>query len=196
MMNRFERNTPRYCNLRLGVYEVIGSQFQEVVETCHAYYKNETKTKHRAIALVTVREPVQRIVSGIHQRCNKGNRAKLTPEWPRICRRCSYYNDTEYWDELVEKNNLIYEELNYNLPIDLLVLDTLMIDRFLQLLEKKLSVQIPRGTANEERKNICDFHVPSEMFRKLVPAQLAYRKILTEDPDDMGWPEPNQLQGS
>jgi len=183
----FHTNFTEYCDKRLGVYEVMGSQFEEVVETCHAYYNNQTKS-HRAIALVTVREPVERIVSSIHQGCNKGYN-QSSPEMQAICRQCSYHKSAVHWDGVVKSTNQVYAELNYELPIDWLVLDSLMIDRFLQLLEKRLPVPIQRGESNEEKKDICDFHVPSGMFKKLIPAKLAYQKVLMDaDPDAMGWP--------
>lgn len=176
-MDRFRVDKQHYCDLKFAVYEVYGGQFEEVVSTCQDHYD---ENNHRALALVTVREPIQRTLSNIHQQCNKGYH-KQSPEKQAICKRCSYRQDSAFWDGMVQENNKVYSQLLYNLPVDSFVIDSLMISNFLMLLERSIQQKIPTGKLNQERKDVCDFHMPSDMFKRLIPSQLAYRYLLESE---------------
>jgi len=173
-MKRFRANPEKYCNLKLGVYEVVGDQLKEVVDTCQKVYAEQN---HHAITFATVRDPVQRTVSWIHQQCNKNyDRMK---EFQPVCDRCSYYEDQEMWDIFVEREINVYLQLSYSLPLDIYTIEDVMIDQFLALLETRLNRQLPAGHPNAEKKQICDFHVPTVLFKKFNNARRVYRELLT-----------------
>jgi len=173
-MNRFRANPEKYCKLKLGVYEVLGDQLKEVVDTCQKVYAEQN---HHAITIATVRDPVQRTVSWIHQQCNKNyDRMK---EFQPVCDRCSYYEDQEMWDSMVERQINHYLQLSYSLPLDIYTIEDVMIDQFLAMLATRLNRQLPKGYANAETKQVCDFHVPTVLFKKFNNARRVYRELLT-----------------
>lgn len=173
-MPKFRANPEKYCKLKLGVYEVVGDQLKEVVDTCQKVYAEQN---HHAITFATVRDPVQRTVSFIHQQCNKNY--KRMKEYQPVCDRCSYYEDQEMWDSLVERQINIYLQLSYSLPLHIYTIEDVMINQFLAMLETRLNRQLPKGAANAEKKQICDFHVPTALFKKFHDARMVYRELLT-----------------
>jgi len=189
-MKKFRRKPERYCRLPLGVYEVWGDEFAEVVETCQAYYdninnnnNNDSNNVQRAIVLQTVRDPVTRTVSWIHQQCNKNY--ERMEEYQAVCDRCDYYQDQVVWDEFIDKQIHIYNLLSYELShsspstVPIYTMEDVMMDPMLSMLEQRLRVQFPPGRPNTESKTHCDFHVPTAVFRKFDEARRVYRQLLT-----------------
>jgi hypothetical protein len=54
-----------------------------------------------------------------------------------------------------------------------------MIDQFLALLEQRSTLRFKRGTHNLEKKQVCDFYVPSSLFKRFHEARMAYRELIT-----------------
>lgn len=158
----------------MGFYELKGDQFEEVVATCRKLYQQQG---HRAVVLVTVRDPVQRTVSWIHQQCNK-NYGRMG-EFQRVCERCEYCEDKEEWDRFVDDQIEYYMKLAYRLPYPIYTMEDVMIDRFLAMLGQRSALHFNRGSHNLEKKQICDFHVPSSLFKRFHEARMVYRELVT-----------------
>ena len=191
MKQKFQPAT--YCNKQMGVYEVKPKQFQYVLQQCSKY-----QYQYRYLGLATIREPLQRTLSGIHQRCNVHS-SRLDENTKRVCTKCQYDQDDpdtiNIFGKVVNDTNNVYVGLkdlllnNSKLHIPLLVLDTIHITNFLNGLEglvtdklhsvgvlpKNQSFLFPQGTANaEKKKKICDFGMHSLMMRQHGPSLDAY----------------------
>jgi len=105
------------------------------------------------------------VISWIHQLCNKMLR-DIPPALQGACRRCSYHNDTELWDDFVQNQMDIYQKLLYAVPVPLYTIENVMIDPMLALLEARLGLEFPKGYCNVEgKKEICDFHLPLALLK-------------------------------
>eukprot|EP00934_Nitzschia_sp_Nitz4_P009455 Nitzschia sp. Nitz4//scaffold3_size479765//145490//146458//NITZ4_000063-RA/size479765-processed-gene-0.301-mRNA-1//-1//CDS//3329550647//9445//frame0 len=192
MEKTFEQKTNKYCSKRLGVYEVKPEQFQQVIDTCTSITSNSSSTRpRRYIGLMSVREPIQRTLSAIHQRCNVHVSA-LKNETYETCSRCSYTgDDMAFYDTFVNTTNEVYKSMKENLlqnssiDIPLYVIDNDDIDDFFHKIEVAIteSSSFPlnntfhfhRGTANSENKEKhCDFGMPSKVMKQQRPALQAY----------------------
>jgi len=198
-MSRFQQNIPKFCSLKLGIYEVHGSQFEQVVATCMDHHHqqkalsdNNTTNDSRCssssihqmpvrfLALASIREPIQRTLSMIHQVCNK-NFNGLPSEEKAICKRCSYSGDDKvYWDDHCLKTNQAYANLTYRIPsADLLIIDSMFLDKFFAMVEAALEQKIPMKDVrvNVESTNICSFSLISSMLRLLAPSHSIYKNL-------------------
>lgn len=115
MKTQFRKDPQKYCNMGLGVFEVRPGQYREVVETCQRIGGRGDKDRHREyMGLITVREPLQRTLSQIHQQCNVHS-SHLKPKEQRICRRCRYDagvgEDQSFFDHIVSSTNDIYRDM-------------------------------------------------------------------------------------
>eukprot|EP00977_Amphora_coffeiformis_P003369 scaffold624_cov176-Amphora_coffeaeformis.AAC.1 len=113
----------------------------------------------RFLALASIREPIQRTLSMIHQVCNK-NFNGLPSEEKAICKRCSYSGDDKvYWDDHCLKTNQAYANLTYRIPsADLLIIDSMFLDKFFAMVEAALEQKIPM---KDVRDSLCtheEFH--------------------------------------
>ena len=99
LMERFRVEPIKYCEAKFSSYQVGRSEFlDEIVPTCIA------KTGARAVVLVSFREPIQRTLSYIHQKCNKHLWGR-SDAMKRACRTCSYEQDKVFWDDIVQLAN-------------------------------------------------------------------------------------------
>jgi hypothetical protein len=106
VMGKFFNNTEDYCVRRkMGVYEVRGDEYAQVLETCEEKYSD---AGHTYVGLVTTREPIQRTLSLIHQQCNSGY-DKKNPRYQAFCRNCTYdSNSEEFWQRFIDDTNNAY----------------------------------------------------------------------------------------
>lgn len=123
MMDRFHENVELYCEkLKFGIYEVLGPQFADVVNTCMDYQSNNTNTGGRKseendeiVVLMTIREPIQLTLSQIHHQCNK-NFQKKSKEEKIICKQCSFESNPDYFLKYVKQTNNVYEGIASAVP--------------------------------------------------------------------------------
>jgi hypothetical protein len=84
-------------------------------------HSQSTRLEH--IGLITIREPLERTLSQIHQQCNV-HRSHLKPKEREICNRCQYTNnndvegddnhgndDQSFFDHIANTTNKIYQEM-------------------------------------------------------------------------------------
>jgi hypothetical protein len=141
LVDRFHNATDDFClTKKMSIYEVSALQFQHVLSTCTASNK-----KHRYIALISLREPIQRTLSMIHHQCNKNFEFKNAAE-QAICKSCQYNKDSDawFWDQFTNQTNEIYVDLLQvlqdhqpppnNDALSFLLLDNAMIDAFFELM--------------------------------------------------------------
>ena len=213
MMARFRERPEYYCGLKFGIYEMYGEQFSEVVRTCrqnhsvsgsyvikkrtqggilHTFRKQK---KTREVAFITIREPIQRTISQIHQRCNSNYKlGTLTPEEQAICDKCDYNNggneSRHYFDNiLTETNDLFMGIAQTAIPSileqfggvqsHLLILDSAYIDTFSNNIEIQSGRSFPRGVFNNSEGPLthCNFAMSSSLMRELKPALDVYRNM-------------------
>lgn len=186
-LDRFRRNPHDYCSRNLSVYEVKAPQYYEILETCRRLHPS-----HDYLALVSIREPIQRTLSMIHHQCNKNFGHKKEIE-QSICANCTYTPESAwFWNQFTNQTNTIYRELKEMLqndnqqrllqdqPIELtwLFLDNLMIDTFLDMLKLTMNVELTWGKANKEHTHVCNFGMPSRMMRDLHSSHWIYAGLL------------------
>jgi hypothetical protein len=188
MKNEFWPNVTKYCSKKLGVYEVRPEEYLQVVQACQDFRENDSETRrHRYIGLISVREPIERSVSAIHQKCNVHS-GKLLPKTHDICERCSYDNDTDkaFYDKIVNETNGVFTGMKEhllsdpNVDIPLYIIDNEQIDDFFWKLEDLLNLNLrahkdyhfngtfhfPDGKSNVEKSDkLCDFGMPSVLMR-------------------------------
>lgn len=96
----------------MGIYEVRGNEFSQVLETCEQEY---AKQGHTYVGLVSTREPVQRTISLIHQQCNSGYREK-NPRYQAFCRNCTFDmnspDSVSFWTQFVEDTNIAFQTMD------------------------------------------------------------------------------------
>jgi len=178
IMKQFHERTSEYCNAKFSSYQVSSPDFvNTIVPTCMR------QTGSRAVVLVSFREPIQRSLSYIHQMCNKNlrHRNRVTR---RACARCSYDEDTKFWDQKVVHFNQEYKELLNVTTTKIDNASILSIDSVdLNLLYDKLfaatnheAFRLSQKT-NAEVTRRCNFGFKSDMFRGLAPSSEVYRNL-------------------
>lgn len=204
VMERFVNATDYYCLKRkLGIYEVWGDEFSQVLHTCEDKYgtgsshAKATHKAHRYVALITTREPIQRTVSLIHQQCNSGY-DKHNANFQDMCRECHYNDESQnFWNGFVGDTNRAYQTMasfilefatnnttgnnEGTLSAPVLLLDNSMVDDFFSLFQKVLErnasgpqLNMNVGNPNPENRSICDFGISSSMMRGLRPASTIF----------------------
>jgi hypothetical protein len=108
MDNKFNNNIggqEEYCsNRRISILELWGNEFQNVLKVCNnkdslwnkkLEQNQQQKRRHRYVALVTTRHPIERTVSLINYQCNGDGYESMAHNltWQSYCRMCSYYDD-------------------------------------------------------------------------------------------------------
>jgi hypothetical protein len=177
-MQRFRDAPNEFCKAKFSSYQVGSSDFlDEIVPTCIA------KTGARAVVLVSFREPIQRTLSYIHQKCNKHFRVR-SDSMKMACRRCSYEQDKVFWDDLVQHANSQYLELldvasaqisnTTVLSVDSMDLSALYRDLFAASGHATFNMSV---RSNPEKTTRCNFGFKSEMFRGLRLSAEVYRNM-------------------
>jgi hypothetical protein len=161
----------------------------------YSNYTNHNATQelvpHRAVILTTIREPFSRVVSGIHQLCNKNPQLRSN-QTLEACGRCSYQKDADFWDATaVNLNNRIYHEILADYQekaaappppgiTHSLLIDTIHLSKLFRGLRHAMNISNGvdnTGKQNAEIISLCNFAMPSAMMRKLQPSQDAYRNL-------------------
>jgi hypothetical protein len=191
MKNEFWPNVTKFCSKKLGVYEVRPEEYLEVVQACQDFRENhfnasETK-RHRYIGLTSVREPIQRSLSAIHQRCNVHS-SKLDQKTREICERCSYEEvaDKPFYEKVVNETNGVFSGMKEHIlsdpgiDIPMYIIDNEQIDEFFSKVEDIVNLRakkaerhfngtfhFPAGKSNSEKPDkLCDFGMPSGLMRQ------------------------------
>lgn len=178
LMRRFRNDTDMHCQANFSSYEVTAPMFiDEIVPTCMNI------TGGRAVILATFREPIQRTVSSIHQKCNKKFYARSV-KLKRACTRCSYLQDKDFWNEFIEFSNHEYEMVKDVVTAKIPKTTVLTIDMTdLSILYGKLhsisnhSAFLNKERVNSEETQRCDFGFTSEMMRRVRPSFEIYRNL-------------------
>jgi hypothetical protein len=194
IQSKFRPNPYRHCNQKMSVYEVRPHQYQEVIRTCQNLPSMMNDT---FVGLVTLREPLQRTVSAIHQRCNV-HAEKIGNTTREICQRCNYTADGPFYDKIVHTTNTIFEGIhdiivNDTIQLPLLLLDNVDIDAFLKGIEQVAEQllhrlgHLPRnetfhfrlGRSNSQgtHQKVCDFGMTSSMMKQHGPSLQIYRWV-------------------
>ena len=210
MKARFRPHIKELCSKRFGVYEVRSKEYHEVLRTCQDFQNqmlhNSSATSnrhHRYIGFVSIREPIQRSLSAIHQICNV-HQSGLRQQVRQTCERCSYDidDDKPFFEKYVNQTNNFYTGL-----MDILVSESLSVlgipiyvvdnqhirDMFQQLetsidndLKKKgsnMTFRFPAGTKNSEAASkLCDFGMTSSLMKQHQEALDAYHRIWSKEP--------------
>jgi hypothetical protein len=201
----------------MGVYEVRSHEYQEVLRTCQDFRRNQlrnstsetTGRQHRYIGFVSVREPIQRSLSAVHQTCNV-HQSSLRPEVRETCERCNYRvdGDKPFFEKYVSQTNNFYtgvKDLVHSNSdggdIPLYVIDNDDINDMFQQLENAVNRRFKRDRSNmtfhfppgkknsEATAKLCDFGMPSSLMKQHQPAFDAYHwiwsnsKYPTQPPD-------------
>lgn len=195
-MSKFRSNSTAFCSKRMGIYEVRPDQYTEVLQTCQQYAKSVDIPMIRYIGFISIREPIQRSVSAIHQRCNV-HKSQLPTDIRETCNRCSYdvAEDRPFFESYVNQTNKYYrglQQLMLSRPdkqVPLYVIDNEDINEMFQSLEKtftdrlaehgsNLSFHFPRGKQNAEAmEKLCDFGMPSSLMKNHREALDAYHWV-------------------
>ena len=210
LMDRFRAHKEEYCLSPFRPFQVGAADIPEILDACREVYRemhageNGVRT-HYLEVLVSIREPITRELSKIHQMCNK-NFASRGKQWQEACRRCSFGQDQKFWLRGASSGtNQNYEDLlallstpghgrvatanetaamvalPANVPTYLI--DMSDISPFLSELKQSLNElgsRLPiEGKQNKESKALCNFHMPSDLMKALSPALSAYRAIIT-----------------
>ena len=202
MEGEFNKHVPKYCSMNMGVYEVKPHQFKQVIRACQEYLpqlkKKDDRMQHRYIGLLSVREPIQRSLSGIHQRCNVHS-SQLDKATRAICERCAYVDEDEaFYNKIVNNTNDMYNGMQReiladpSIDIPLFTIDSTHINDFFGKIESivtsrlmkagkitsNVTFKLPEGKPNAEKlEKICDFGMPSTLMKNHLPALKAYHWI-------------------
>lgn len=194
MKTNFWQNVSAYCSKRMGVYEVRPHQYQQVVQACQNYLQGRyntsdaTERNHRYIGLISIRQPIERTLSAIHQRCNvhSNNLDNVTRS---VCERCDYSNDIDkpFFEKFVNDTNDIYTSTkkfmlsSSAMGIPLYVIDNEHMTEFFEKSEEYLTDSLlhagmylpnntfhfPKGKPNAEAsQKLCDFGMPSALMKQ------------------------------
>jgi hypothetical protein len=202
-MTRFRVDPFSYCNKKFGVYEVKADQYLEIIQTCKRVMSHNTTTVDATfLGFISIRQPLERTVSAIHQRCNHG-RGSTIPSQRNICERCSYSveEDRFFFDHFVNQTNEIYSGVDALLSdpllsIPLWFLDNTDITLFFESLEQVATQQMQEAKAlprnetfhfpksnrtnaqDKVKTKICDFGMTSAMMKNHAGSLKIYRWIL------------------
>ena len=196
MTNRFRPNPEAYCSREMGVYEVQPIEFAEVIETCRRTASSNSNT---FLGLISVREPLERTISAIHQKCNV-HTLRLEEPTRSVCERCSYSgNDSDFFDRVTNRTNEFYQGMksiinNATLDIPILILDNADISDFVYSIEMHATkilkrgnyladnetFHFPSGKSNAQDKvpkKLCEFGMPATMMKHHATSLEVYRWI-------------------
>jgi hypothetical protein len=196
MMKRFDSNPRWYCSRHFTSVQISPNNYTQMVQTCMSlHYKsheNNGTRPQRAIALTSLREPIGRTLSRIHQVCNK-NFQRRSAERKDRCKRCDFDKDTKHWMGISYWTNSIYANVVKNFVhnsylheqtnIEVLMIDTadvtLFTDRLKQTLPEQFETSFLKETniSNQEKRGLCDFAMKSPMLKALSPGLEIYRNF-------------------
>ena len=183
VMNDFKNNKEKYCNAKFTSYQISSFFLENVVKDCMDLKPDD----HRALVLVSMRDPASRTISNIHQICNK-KLTKRDDKVLRACRDCKYEGEhIEVFNRFVDLTNEAYldiidvTQLPYAIPnVNVMTFDTDDINELFSLLQDEM----PNHSflEAEEKKNPesiwnCDFALNSKMLKRLKISREIYRNL-------------------
>lgn len=183
IVEMFNRMPETYCSAKFASYQVGFGIFANLMRKCRT--KNKGKGR-RLLRLITIREPIQMVLSMIHQFCNK-NLSARSQKLLAACRRCSFTEDQDFWmkkvanfNKLLLKSSDVFQEAAERNET-LLILENNDLDRFFRHLDRVSTSHNFSHNAtsnrNVEMTNKCDFHMPSTMMKALRNATAIYRNL-------------------
>ena len=196
-LNEDDMMRRQYCEAKFASYQVSGKHILELVNGCMNLTNgvsgsgsedtgDDLQKYDRTVIITSLREPIQRCLSSIHQMCNKhlGSRSNATI---LACMACRYDVHTEIWQKIVNMTNEHYIGIELvlttaNLPsVQALSIDMLDINDFFAGLRIALApkgVEVPETTwRNPEKSTVCSFQMPSEMMKDLSQSLAIYRNV-------------------
>jgi len=179
----------KYCLAKFSSYQLLGKDFQQVVARClntylprkkntpFSFLESPLPSSHNAIALFSFREPISRMLSQIHQLCNK-NIELRDANTTLACFHCNYTQDVAYWDAFVQDQEYLYESLKNVLQmtipnVQVLAIDAMHITTFFRQLQSVLPVDFHRYFESQdlehniESNHNCNFGLVSPMIKSL-----------------------------
>lgn len=185
IMKNFYQNTSHYCRKKFISLQVDGKQFKRVVQKCRNI---DSRVNKPIVVLTTTREPIGRLLSGIHEICNK-NLWTRSDNAKKACRTCNYDRDEEFWLKFtIISNEMYHDQYNFVLRslallenVKVLYVDTRdisdLFDRLLQLMPELEGDVIlgDENTFNPEALKTCNFGLKSAMIKALSPSLDIYR---------------------
>mmetsp|Transcript_15614 Transcript_15614/g.22242 ORF Transcript_15614/g.22242 Transcript_15614/m.22242 type:complete len:336 (-) Transcript_15614:3153-4160(-) len=189
----------KYCLAKFSSYQLLGNDFQQVVAKClntylprkkntpFSFLDSSSPSSHNAIALFSFREPISRMLSQIHQLCNK-NIELRDANTTKACFHCNYTQDVAYWDTFVQDQDYLYESLKnvmqMKIPnVQVLAMDAIHITTFFRQLQSVLPVDFQRYFEsqdlehNTESNQNCNFGLVSPMIKSLRKSMDIYREL-------------------
>lgn len=200
MIQNFRNDSADYCAQPFQSYEVFAG-FDRMVQTCDEEHYQRTETNgrinnqvsaHRLIILTTLREPAERLLSKIHQWCNK-NIEKRDPEFTAACQRCNFVEDEDRWMKIAREQGskedrvMVKQSLGSLYDYPHLWLDLSDINTMIRQLRSHFSQ--PQHQAvfdwyfgqqhNPESFTTCRFLLDSGLFKGLGESKAVYKDFLT-----------------
>ncbi len=185
IMKKFRQNASHYCQKKFMSLQVDGKQFKQVVQKCRNI---DSRVNKPIVVLTATREPIARLLSGIHQICNK-NLWTRSDDAQKACRTCNYDSDAEFWAKFPKLSNEMYRSqydfVLHSLAllenVNVLYMDTRDIgDLFDRMLEwmPEFEGDVILGdeeTFNPEALTTCNFGLNSALIKALSPSLDIYR---------------------
>jgi hypothetical protein len=199
LMGNFLSSPDKFCLASFQSYQVLPSKFPTILETCQRVYEKQNVTNHRMQLLVSIREPISRTLSFIHQQCNRNGRRR-PKELLQACNRCNFDQDKDVWLGFADRTNKEYEDI-HSLMASRVIMDAdekepLKINRSIPVLALDLDDLSPffqelkgilpdthnnrfhrKSTFNKEELDRCNFHMSSEMIKALSKSTRSYRNL-------------------
>jgi hypothetical protein len=208
MRRRFMNNTRDYCAQAFQSYEVIDG-FGTMVKVCDdRYYKKPSRDQmilsnfqddprqgwqpHRLIVLTTLREPIERLLSKIHQICNKNLKSR-SQKVLAACQRCDFAQDEDMWMQWAREQGSLEDRVivqqtrgplhKYpHLWLDVSDLNAMIHQlrpRFSQQQQQEVFDWYFSQKHNPEKLNNCRFSMDSSLIKGLNESKAIYKDFLT-----------------
>ena len=196
LINNFKSKPDQFCNASFQSYQVLPNKFPYLLDTCQEIY-DASPLPHRMQILVSVREPISRTLSFIHQQCNR-NPNRRSKELLAACDRCNFDSDKDIWLDFAYRTNQEYEDvytlmssrviqegdktyqIAKDLPVLAIDLDDLnpFFDHVQKFLPEEYQIRFRRKKSfNKETLERCSFHMSSEMIKVLSKSTKSYRNL-------------------
>ena len=192
MKEKFYENTSNYCPNPFQSFEVIDG-FDQMVHQCNNDFYKNSPNNTKVILLTSVREPIGRVLSHIHQACNKNWQFKTNETTKEVCTACNFETHTEFWMKFPRAANGLYNVIRHQSTQSLQMFDHLYVDmvdlnKMATMLSERLSPLNDHYTEvfqkyfnkkhNPEKLDHCSFGLKSPMIKALKPAIETYREFV------------------
>ena len=200
-MKALEKRPSEVCAYKLQNYEVFVNDYKRVIELCtnlQQQHQPQNSTNERSssnrryLGLISVREPMARTMSHIHQICSKNQWIfKQMPERKKACEACDHDGASkQIFDQKLNYGKQIFASmkdllLNETIRIPLLVVDNSNINDMMSEVEDSVSARLAASSqppslkqwpwswdvkANTEsektKKKLCDYKMSSAIMKE------------------------------